>query len=131
MKYTTRLKIAPEHISQNVLRAMNKSNPKAFISFLKEYSKYNKPLVPYFVAAHPGCTTQDMEELKEFCNKNNLTVNLTQIFTPTPGTVSTCMYYTEVNPLTNEKVYIPRTFREKKDQKNILFEDENYNDYNA
>ena len=131
MKYTTRLKIAPEHISPNVLKAMNKSNPKAFIDFLKEYSKYNKPLVPYFIAAHPRCTIKDMDKLKEFCEKNHLKVNLTQIFTPTPGTISTCMYYTEINPLTNEKVYVPRTFREKKDQKNILFEDENFNDYNS
>jgi uncharacterized radical SAM protein YgiQ len=131
MKYTTRLKIAPEHISPNVLKAMNKSHPKAFLEFLKEYSKYHKPLVPYFVAAHPDCTIKDMEKLKEFCTRNNLKVNLTQIFTPTPGTVSTCMYYTEKNPLTEEKVYVPRTFREKKDQKNILFEDENYFDDNS
>ena len=72
-----------------------------------------------------------MDKLKEFCEKNHLKVNLTQIFTPTPGTISTCVYYTEINPLTNEKVYVPRTFREKKDQKNILFEDENFNDYNS
>ncbi len=125
MKYTTRLKIAPEHISANVLKAMNKSTTKEFINFLKEYSKYNKPLVPYFIAAHPGCTIKDMENLKEFCDKNHLKVNLTQIFTPTPGTISTCMYYTSVNPLTNEKVYVPRSFREKKDQKNILYEESN------
>jgi len=51
-------------------------------------------------------------------------VNLTQVFTPTPGTVATAMYYTEENPLTKEKVYVPRTFREKKDQKNILLDTE-------
>ncbi|MDP2672475.1 MAG: DUF3362 domain-containing protein, partial [Nanoarchaeota archaeon] len=58
-------------------------------------------------------------------------VNLTQVFTPTPGTASTSMYYTEENPLTKEKIYVPRAFREKKDQKNILLDKEEFYDENG
>ncbi len=126
MQFVTRLKVAPEHISDTVLKHMNKTTKKEFIEFLKEYKKINleqgtnKNLVPYFVVAHPGTTEREMKELKDFCEKNNIFVNLTQVFTPTPGTVSTAMYYTGENPITKEKVYAPRTFREKKDHKNIL-----------
>lgn len=126
MQFTKRLKIAPEHIEDNVLKHMNKATKKAFEEFLKEYKKINreqktnKNLVPYFVAAHPGCTEEDMKELKKFCEENRIYVNLTQVFTPTPGTLSTAMYWTGKNPMSGEKIHVPRTFREKKDQKNIL-----------
>src|SRR3990167_9145437 len=105
---------------------MNKATASAFMEFLEEYKKVNKEqktsknLVPYFIAAHPGSTIKDMEETKKLCKENDLFVNLTQVFTPTPGTLSSAIYYTGENPVTREKVYIPRTFREKKDQKNIL-----------
>ncbi|HLC22489.1 MAG TPA: DUF3362 domain-containing protein [Candidatus Nanoarchaeia archaeon] len=139
MKFTNRLKIAPEHTSTEVLKQMNKSNPGAFEEFLKLYKQVNKEqntnknLVPYFIAGHPGTTKKDMGKLKEYCNKKEIYVNLTQVFTPTPGTASTAMYYTEENPLTKEKVYVPRSFREKKDQKNILLnnEDEDFTDENS
>jgi len=131
MQFISRLKIAPEHISDQVLKNMNKSTQDAFVRFLAEYKKINqeqgthKNLVPYFVAAHPGSTEESMQELKEFCTKNDLFVNLTQVFTPTPGTVSTAMYYSGENPLTREKIHVPRAFREKKDQKNILLIQDN------
>ena len=136
MKFITRLKIAPEHLSAKVLKQMNKSDPQAFKEFLAFYKQVNKEqkskkhLVPYFIAAHPGTTKEDMQDLRNICEKEDLYVNLTQVFTPTPGTASTAMYYTEENPLTKEKVYVPRTFREKKDQKNILLdtEEEVYDD---
>ena len=134
MKFITRLKIAPEHISMEVLHQMNKGNPEVFREFLAFYKqvnkeqKSNKHLVPYFMAAHPGTTKKDMEELKRLCNEEEIYINLTQVFTPTPGTVSTAMYYTEENPLTRKKVYVPRSFREKKDQKNILLNDK-YEDF--
>lgn len=127
MQFVTRLKIAPEHIVDNVLKQMNKAQGEAFKEFLREYElinkeqQTNKNLVPYFVAAHPGSTTEDMKELKKFCDDNDIFINLTQVFTPTPGTVSTAMYYTEENPLTREKVHVPRTFKEKKLHKAILF----------
>ncbi len=126
MQFTRRLKIAPEHIGDNVLKQMNKATKKAFVEFLEEYKKINKEqgtnknLVPYFIAAHPGCTDGDMKELKKFCQENKIYMNLTQVFTPTPGTLSTAMYYTGENPMALEKIHVPRTFREKKNQKNIL-----------
>jgi len=126
MQFVTRLKIAPEHIVDHVLKNMNKATKKEFEEFLVEYKKINeeqgthKNLVPYFVAGHPGSTVEDMKILRQFCKEKDIFVNLTQVFTPTPGTVSTAMYYTGENPLTREKVHVPRAFREKKDQKNIL-----------
>ncbi len=138
MQFVARLKIAPEHLSDTVLKQMNKSTASAFKEFLKEYEKVNKEqgtkknLVPYFIAAHPGSTMKDMEETKKFCRDNDIYVNLTQVFTPTPGTISTSTYYTGENPMTREKVYVPRTFREKKDQKNVLLnKDEDFIDENG
>ncbi len=126
MQFTGRLKIAPEHISNTVLKQMNKATKQAFVDFLEEYKKVNKEhgtnknLVPYIVAAHPGSTEKDMKEMRRFCEDNKIYVNLTQIFTPTPGTLSTAMYYTAENPMTRQKIHVPRTFREKKNQKNII-----------
>ena len=138
MQFVTRLKIAPENLSDAVLKQMGKSTASAFKEFLDEYKKINKEqktrknLVPYFVAAHPGSTKEDMEETKKFCVENDIFVNLTQVFTPTPGTLSTAMYYTGANPMTKEKIHVPRTFREKKEQKNILLgKDGDFNDDNG
>jgi uncharacterized radical SAM protein YgiQ len=132
MQFAKRLKIAPEHITDSVLKQMNKGKGEDFVKFLELYKKNSsKNLVPYFVAAHPGTTIEDMKKIKQFCDDNKLYVNLTQIFTPTPGTMSTAMYYSGEHPLTGEKLYVPRTFREKKDQKNILLIGEDINDDNA
>ncbi len=126
MQFVSRLKIAPEHISDSVLKQMNKSTRAAFEEFLTEYQTINKEqgtnknLVPYFVAAHPGCTKEDMKLLREFCAEHDIYVNLTQIFTPTPGTASTAAYYSGRDTFTAEQIHVPRSFREKKDQKNIL-----------
>lgn len=130
MQFVTRLKIAPENLSDMVLKQMNKATASAFKEFLEEYKKVNKEqgtnknLVPYFIAAHPGSTKESMEETRKFCRENDIFVNLTQVFTPTPGTLSTAMYYTGENPITREKIHVPRAFREKKDQKNILLSKE-------
>lgn len=130
MEFISRLKIAPENLDNAVLKHMNKSTASAFKEFLEEFKKVNreqgtnKNLVPYFIAAHPGSTKESMEETKKFCEENEIYVNLTQVFTPTPGTVSTAMYYTGENPITRKKVYVPRGFRDKKDQKNILLDNE-------
>ena len=103
MQFVTRLKIAPEILSDSVLKQMNKGTASEFKEFLIEYNKVNKEqntsknLVPYFIAAHPGCTIKDMEETKKFCKDNNIFLNLTQVFTPTPGTLSTAIYYTAEN----------------------------------
>ena len=130
MQFTTRLKIAPEHISDKVLASMNKATRKEFELFLEEFEKVNKEqgtrkrLVPYFVAAHPGSTQEDMDELKRFCEDKKLFVNLTQVFTPTPGTASTATYYTGIETRNKKNVYVPRAFREKKDQKYTLMRKE-------
>ena len=130
MQFVTRLKIAPENLSDAVLKQMNKATASSFKEFLKEYKLVNKEqntdknLVPYFIAAHPASTKESMQETKKFCRDNDIFVNLTQVFTPTPGTLSTAMYYTHENPITREKIHVPRTFREKKDQKNILLNSE-------
>ena len=137
MEFTSRLKIAPENLDDTVLKNMNKSTASSFKEFLEEFKKVNeeqktnKNLVPYFVAAHPGSTKESMEKTKKFCDENKIYVNLTQVFTPTPGTVSTAMYYSGENPMTREKVCVPRTFREKKDQKNILLNKEDIIDDNG
>ncbi|NQV91829.1 radical SAM protein [Candidatus Woesearchaeota archaeon] len=129
MQFTTRLKIAPEHISNTVLKQMNKGTRAQFEEFLEEYKKINeeqgthKNLVPYFIAGHPGSTMNDMELLRKFCKEKDIYVNLTQVFTPTPGTASTAAYYTAEDTFTKEKIHVPRNFREKKDQKNVLVED--------
>lgn len=134
MQFTTRLKIAPEHISDHILKSMNKGTQQNFLDFLSEFKKVNeeqrthKRLVPYFVAAHPGNTMHDADELRKFCDDHKLFVNLTQIFTPTPGTASTATYYTEIETRTKKSVYVARTWREKKDQKNILLSKEREDD---
>lgn len=138
MEFTSRLKIAPENLSDTVLKHMNKATAEAFKDFLLEYEKVNKEqgthknLVPYFVVAHPGSSMKEVEEMKEFCKDNRIFTDLTQVFTPTPGTLSTAMYYTGENPLTKEKVHVPRSFREKKDQKNkLVAKDDDFVDENG
>ena len=132
MEFTSRLKIAPEHIANAALASMNKATRKDFEDFMQEFEKVNseqkthKRLVPYFIAAHPGTTIKDMQDLKDFCNKHRLFTKLTQVFTPTPGTASTATYYSGIETRTKKKVYVARTFRERKDQKNILVEEERY-----
>jgi len=117
------LKIAPEHFSEEVLKLMNKNTGK-FEDFKKMFDKYNKPLNQelkyYLMTGHPGSS---MDEVKELASKIKQMKNAesVQLFTPTPMTVSTCMYYTGLNPFTMEKVYVPYTYAEKKKQKNILY----------
>ncbi|MFH1802455.1 MAG: YgiQ family radical SAM protein [archaeon] len=114
-----KLKIAPEHVSKKVLKAMNKDKGN-LEEFIAKFSRLHcGELAYYFMVAHPAC---GMKEAKELAAKINRLKNAesVQIFTPTPMTFSTCMYYTEMNPLTKEKIYVPKTFREKKEQKRIL-----------
>ena len=120
------LRIAPEHSSKEVLKHMNKDygNLKQFIdSFNKIVSEHpeaaGKELSFYFMTAHPGSTMKEAEELARFM-KNFNNAEAVQIFTPTPMSVSTCMYYTGLDPKTKKPVYVPYTFVEKKDQKRVL-----------
>jgi uncharacterized radical SAM protein YgiQ len=121
------LRIAPEHINKKILQLMNKD-----IGDIKEFiKKFNKisdgrKLSFYFMTAHPGSTIKEAKELALF-TKNLDNSECVQIFTPTPMTVSTCMYYTGMDPKTKRKIYVPYTYKEKKEQKRIIFHDLNKN----
>jgi uncharacterized radical SAM protein YgiQ len=122
-----RLKIAPEHVSSDVLRLMNKEEPpleEFRKAFWKASAGRKQHLKYYFMVAHPGTGPVEAGELarevRRIEREGERPVEGVQIFTPTPMTVSTCMYHTGVNPATGETVYVPRTFAEKKAQKRIL-----------
>ncbi len=120
------LKVAPEHCSANVLRCMGKPSIDVYNRFKKRFyeltAKLGKKqfLVPYLMSSHPGSTLNDAIELSLFLKKEGLHPEQVQDFYPTPGTVSTCMFYTGLDPFTMEKVYVPRTAREKAEQRALL-----------
>ena len=121
------LKIAPEHVSPPVLRLMNKAEvpvEKFRQLFLKLSSAKKQHLKYYFMVAHPGTTMKEARELAAYIKKleaqGEKPIEGVQIFTPTPMTRSTCMYYTGRDPETGLPVYVPRTFEEKKAQKRLL-----------
>lgn len=123
------LKIAPEHVSLPVLRLMNKTGvtvEKFRQLFLKLTAGRKQHLKYYFMVAHPGTTMKEARELAAYIKKLSAAgekpVEGVQIFTPTPMTRSTCMYYTGKDPETGQPVYVPRTFEEKKAQKRLLYE---------
>jgi radical SAM superfamily enzyme YgiQ (UPF0313 family) len=114
-----KLKIAPEHVSEDVLKMMNK-NRGDLNKFMNDFKKIGKgELAFYFMTSHPGTTEKDAEILAEKL-KTLKNCESVQTFTPTPMTVSTCMYYTECDPITGKKIYVPKTYKEKKDQKRVL-----------
>ena len=122
------LKIAPEHVSPRVLRLMNKSR-QPLEEFRRRFRRINRGrrqyLKCYFMVAHPGTTDKEAGELARYLRKlereGEKPVEGVQIFTPTPMTRSTCMYYTGIDPLTGESVCVPRSFAEKKGQKRLCF----------
>jgi len=120
------LKIAPEHISERVLNKMGKPGGKVYKRFMKVYADTNRRLkkkqyvVPYFISSHPGSGLEDAIELAEFCRDQHFIPQQVQDFYPTPGTVSTCMYYSGIDPRTMEPVYVPRGGREKRMQRALL-----------
>ena len=122
------LKVAPEHISDKVLSYMQKPNHDVYERFVSKYYKLNKEynknqfLVPYLMSSHPGCELTDAIKLAEYLKKNNLRVDQVQDFYPTPGTLATCMYYTEVDPRTPdlEKVYVAKNPHEKAMQRALI-----------
>ncbi len=120
------LKVAPEHISDNVLKNMGKPENRVYNRFSEKFYRINKKigkeqyLVPYFMSSHPGSTLNDAIKLAEYLKKNNINPEQVQDFYPTPGTISTCMFYTGLNPFTMEKVYVPKTYEEKKTQRALL-----------
>ncbi|MFA5332020.1 MAG: YgiQ family radical SAM protein [Methanoregula sp.] len=119
------LKVAPEHISAEVTATMNKPGREVFDRFrdrfeaLQQGKQKRQYIVPYLMSGHPGCTVRDMAELAEYIRDNRLYTEQVQDFTPTPMSVSTCMYYTGLNPFTLEPVYVPKG-REKKIQRAMM-----------
>lgn len=120
------LKIAPEHVSENVLKYMKKAPREITTQFIAAYREMNKRLgmeqyiVPYFMSSHPGSTLKDALELAEYIRDSGLRPEQVQDFTPTPGSMSTCMYYTGLDPMTGEDVYVPRSHAERKMQRALL-----------
>lgn len=120
------LKVAPEHCSAAVLDQMGKPHIESYIRFAREFYKTTKQigkeqyLVPYLMSSHPGSTLKDAVELALFLKREKIRPEQVQDFYPTPGTVSTCMFYTGINPLTMEKVYVPKTPKEKSMQRALL-----------
>ncbi len=122
-----RLKVAPEHTSDNVLRLMRKPSFKQFEEFKQIFDKINKEenlreqIIPYFISSHPGCKEEDMAELAVLTKKLDFHLEQVQDFTPTPMTVSTEMWYTGYNPYTLEPVYSAKTQKEKLAQRQFFF----------
>lgn len=120
------LKVAPEHCSDAVLDQMGKPHIKTYKLFADEFYKATKKagkeqyLVPYLMSSHPGSTLKDAIELALFLKKEKIHPEQVQDFYPTPGTVSTCMFYTGINPITMEKVYVPKDPKEKAMQRALL-----------
>ena len=126
-----RLKVAPEHTSERVLKLMRKPSFKLFeefkriFDFVNKSNGLNQQLIPYFISSHPGCTECDMAELAVATKKLNFHLEQVQDFTPTPMTMSTEMYYTGYNPYTLEKVFTAHTKDEKLEQRKFFFWYEN------
>ncbi len=120
------LKVAPEHCTPEVLDCMGKPHIEAYLKFQKKFFQLSKKagkeqyLVPYLMSSHPGSTLKDAVELALFLKREHLRPEQVQDFYPTPGTISTCMFYTGLNPYTLKEVYIPRTDKEKAMQRALL-----------
>lgn len=120
------LKVAPEHVSKKITNLMGKADRTVYERFMRAYRQINKQLgkeqylVPYFMSSHPGCGLQEAVELAEFIRDMGYNPEQVQDFIPTPGSLSTCMYYTGLNPLNGEKVYVPRSLKEKTLQRALL-----------
>ena len=126
------LKVAPEHVNDNVLRLMRKSTHKVYEEFSAEYTKINRELglkqylVPYYISAHPGADLNAAIDVALYLKKTGFVPDQVQDFYPTPASLSTCMYWTELNPWnknpdgTFEKVYVAKGARERKLQRALL-----------
>ena len=122
-----RLKVAPEHTQDEVLKQMRKPSFKLFEQFKRIFDRINKEkgmrqqLIPYFISSHPGCTESDMAELAVITKDLHFQLEQVQDFTPTPMTLATEMYYTGYHPYTLEKVYTAKTKEQKLAQRQFFF----------
>jgi uncharacterized radical SAM protein YgiQ len=122
-----RLKVAPEHTSDKVLKMMRKPSFEYFHQFKKQFEKINREaglnqqLIPYFISSHPSCEAEDMADLAIQTKQMDFKLEQVQDFTPTPMTLSTEIYYSGYHPYTLEKIYTPRTKEEKLEQRKFFF----------
>lgn len=120
------LRVAPEHISDNVLKLMGKPSNAVYMAFIKRFQQINAStgkeqfVVPYLMSSHPGSTMKEAIKLAEHIRDLGYMPEQVQDFYPTPSTISTCMYYTGYDPRTMEKVYTPVTFHEKAMQRALI-----------
>ena len=120
------LKVAPEHVAGPVLSLMGKPEHKVYEEFTRQFYKMNERigkeqyLVPYLMSPHPGSTLKEAVELAEYCRDLGYMPEQVQDFYPTPSTLSTCMYYTGVDPRTMQKVYVPKSPHEKAMQRALI-----------
>ncbi len=120
------LKVAPEHVVDRVLQKMGKPSRRVYDQFVKKFKTINEKLgkeqylVPYLISSHPGSDLGAAIELAEYLRDNHYTPEQVQDFYPTPGSLSTCMYYTELDPRDMETVYVPKTPKEKAMQRALL-----------
>lgn len=120
------LKVAPEHVAGPVLSLMGKPGHKIYEEFTRQFYKMNEKigkeqyLVPYLMSSHPGSTLKEAVELAEYCRDLGYMPEQVQDFYPTPSTLSTCMYYTGVDPRTMQKVYVPKSPHEKAMQRALI-----------
>jgi uncharacterized radical SAM protein YgiQ len=120
------LKVAPESTSPAVTQVMRKPGPEVFERFLRQFRQRSNSLgrrqavVPYFISGHPGCTISDMVDVALFLKEHKLRVEQVQEFTPTPGSLATCIYHTGRDPFSGEPIHVPRSPREKRLQKALL-----------
>ncbi|MBQ4159477.1 MAG: YgiQ family radical SAM protein [Clostridia bacterium] len=120
------LKVAPEHVSENVLMHMGKPGGGVYKRFSDKYYKINEKLgkkqylVPYLMSSHPGSTLKDAVTLSLFLRDNGLNPQQVQDFYPTPGTISTAMFYTGIDPYTGKSIYVAKTPEEKAMQRALL-----------
>ena len=120
------LRVAPEHVSDNVLSLMGKPENKVYKAFCSKYEAINKRLgksqytVPYLMSSHPGSTLKDAVKLATFVRDIGYMPEQVQDFYPTPSTISTCMYYTGVDPRTMKEVYVPKSSHEKAMQRALI-----------
>ncbi len=120
------LRVAPEHVSDQVLHYLGKPSHQVYLRFLEEFDKADKQAqkdqyaIPYFMSSHPGCTMKEAVKLAEYVRDLGYTPEQVQDFYPTPSTLSTCMYYTGIHPITKEKVYVPKNPHEKAIQRALM-----------
>lgn len=120
------LKVAPESTSPKVTNVMRKPGPKVFEQFLQKFREQSlnlgkkQAVVPYFISSHPGCTLKDMIEVALFLKEHNLRVEQVQEFTPTPGSLATCIYHTGRDPFSGELIHVPLNPNERRQQKALL-----------